>query len=267
VGDRVVGGGGATPPGKGKSARTDPRYNYRTMGFAGAPLRAYAEYVVMEGWEPVPIPDGVSDEAAALCEPCAVAVHAVRKSELRLGDTVAVLGGGPIGLFCLQTARAAGAGKVFVSEPAPARQEAARLLGADAVIDPLQDDVVERVVSLTGGIGPDVVFDCAGAASTLDQAMNMVRRGGQVVLVALAWEKTAVLPVDWIAREIKLQASFSSLPEDWRIALDLMRSGKVSVAPMLSEDSFIPLEDIQQAFESLVKPSTQLQMVVKLRGD
>ena len=267
VGDRVVGGGGSAPPGVGNVVRTDPRYNFRTMGFAGKPLRAYAEYVVMEGWEPVAIPDGVSDEAAALCEPCAVAVHAVRISDLRLGDTVAVLGGGPIGLFCLQTARAAGAGKVFVSEPAPARQEAARLLGADAVIDPLQDDVVERVVSLTGGIGPDVVFDCAGAASTLDQAMNMVRRGGQVVLVALAWEKTAVLPVDWIAREIKLQASFSSLPEDWRIALDLMRSGKVSVAPMLSEDSFIPLEDIQQAFESLVKPSTQLQMVVKLRGD
>jgi threonine dehydrogenase-like Zn-dependent dehydrogenase len=82
--------------------------------------------------------------------------------------------------------------------------------------------------------------------------------------VALAWEKTAVLPVDWIAREIKLQASFGSLPEDWRIALDLMRSGKVSVGPMLSEDSFILLEDIQQAFESLVKPSTRLQTAVKL---
>jgi threonine dehydrogenase-like Zn-dependent dehydrogenase len=188
----------------------------------------------------------------------------MRLSDLRLGDSVAVLGGGPIGLFCLQTARAAGAGKVFVSEPAPARQEAAGVLGADYVIDPSKEDAVERIVALTGGNGPDVVFDCAGAASTLDQAMNMVRRGGQVVLVALAWEKTSVLPVDWIAREIKLQASFGSMPEDWRIALDLIRSGKVSVAPMLSEDSFILLEDIQQAFESLVKPSTQLQMVVKL---
>jgi threonine dehydrogenase-like Zn-dependent dehydrogenase len=229
----------------GNNVRTDPRYNFRTMGFAGKPLRAYAEYVVMEGWEPVAIPVGVSDEAASLCEPCAVAVHAMRISGLKLGDTVAVLGGGPIGLFCLQTARAAGAGRVFVSEPTPARQEAARLLGADPVIDPLKEDAVERAVSLTGGIGPDVVFDCAGAATTLDQAMNMVRRGGQVVLVALAWEKTAVLPVDWIAREIKLQASFGSLPEDWRIALDLMRSGKVSVGPMLSEDSFILLENIQ----------------------
>ena len=267
VGDRVVGGGGAAPPGAGSSVRADPRFNFRKMGFADKPLRAYAEYVVMEAWEPVPIPEGVSDETAALCEPCAVAVHAVRKSDLRLGDTVAVLGGGPIGLFCLQTARAAGAAVVFISEPAPARREAARLLGADAVIDPLKEDVVERAVSLTGGIGPDVVFDCAGAASTLDQAMNMVRRDGQVVLVALAWEKTAVLPVDWIAREVKLQASFGSLPEDWRIALELMRSGKVRVGPMLSEDSFIPLEDIQQAFESLVKPSTQLQMVVKLQRD
>ena len=136
-------------------------------------------------------------------------------------------------------------------------------LGADAVIDPAEEDVVERVVSLTDGVGPHVVFECASGKATLDQALNMVRRRGQVVLVALAWEPTAVLPADWIAREISLQTSFGATPDDFRITLDLIRSGKIAVDPMLSEASFVPIEEIQEAFEALVKPTTQLQMVVK----
>jgi (R,R)-butanediol dehydrogenase/meso-butanediol dehydrogenase/diacetyl reductase len=233
------------------------------MGFGTRRLRAYAEYVLMEDWEPLPIPDGVSDEAAALCEPCAVAVHAVRLSQMKLGDSVAVLGAGPIGLLCIQVARAAGAGTVVVSEPAPARSEAALALGADAVIDPTKEDVIPRMVDLTDGRGPHVVFECASARPTLDQALNMVRRSGQVVLVAIAWEPVEVLPADWIARQVNMQASFGSAPEDWRAALDLIRSGEVTVDPLLSEAGFIPLTEIQQAFEALIKPTTQLQMVVK----
>ena len=263
-GDRVVGGGGTFPPGRAPFRLTEPRYNYRTMGFAMTPRRGYSEYTVMEEWEPLPIPDGVPDEAAALCEPISVAVHAVRLSELRLGDSVAVLGAGPVGLLCLQAARAAGAGAVFVSEPTQARREAALKLGADAAIDPTKEEVEARMVSLTSGLGPQIVFDCAGAKNTLDQAMSMVRRLGQVVLVALAWEHTSVLPVDWIAREVKLQSTFGSVPDDWRIALELLGNGKMTAEPLLSEADFIPIEGIQQAFESLVKPTTQVQMVVKL---
>ena len=263
VGDRVVGGGGTAPPGSEPAQRTDPRFNYRTMGFAGGRLRAYAEYVLMEEWEPIVLPDGVSDEAAALCEPCAVTVRAVRLSQMKLGDSVAVLGAGPIGLFCLQVAKAAGASAVYVSEPVAARAEAARRLGADAVVDPATDGALEQLVALSGGKGPDVVFECAAAKGTLDDAFNLVRRHGEVVLIALAWEPTAVLPVDWAAREVKFQASFGTAPVDWRIALDLIQSGRVQMAPMLSEAGFIPLDGIQEAFEALVKPSNQVQMVVR----
>lgn len=118
-------------------------------------------------------------------------------------------------------------------------------------------------LALTGGVGPSVVFECAAASTTLDQALNVVSRSGQVVLVAIAWEPTSVLPADWIAREVKLQASFGSRPEDWQDSLELIRSGRVRMEPLLSEVGFIPLEGIQQAFEGLVKPTTQLQVVVK----
>ena len=162
-----------------------------------------------------------------MCEPTASAVHAVRLSQMRLGDTVVVLGAGPIGLLCMQAARAAGASKVIVSEPALVRAEAARKLGAYAVVNPIEEDAVERVVELTDGRGPDVVFECAGAKGTLDQALNMVRRNGQVVLVAIVWEETGVLPPDWMGREVNLQTVFGLRPEDWRISLELMQSGQV----------------------------------------
>ena len=265
-GERVLGEGGEPPPGKGSPVRTEPRFNYREFIETGVDvgrLKAYAEYTVAEAWELTAIPEGVTDEEAAMCEPCAVAVHAVRVSDLRLGDSVAVLGAGPIGLLTLQAIRAAGAGKVFVSEPAPARAEAARKLGADQVVDPTSEDVVSRMVSLTDGLGPDVAFDCAGVGDTLDDALNMARRSGHVVLVAVPWEQIRLSPVDWMARETSLRTSFSSDPVDWRIAPELLRSGKVTIEPLLSEASFIPLEGIQEAFEELTKPSTQLQVVVK----
>ena len=263
VGDRVVGGGGEPPPGR--APVRGERTNYR-LDSAAAPtsrVRAYAEKVLLEEWEPVAIPEGVSDEEAAMCEPCAVAVRAVRLSQMKLGDSVAVLGAGPIGLLTMQAARAAGASRVAVSEPAPARAEAARKLGADAVINSLEEDAESRVVELMDGVGPDVVFECAAAKGTLDQALNMVRRGGQVVLVAIIWERTPVLPPDWMAREVKLQTSFGTQPQDWRIALDLIRSGKVTMEPMTSEASYLPLDGIQDAFEALCNPSNQVQMVVR----
>ena len=264
AGDRVVGGGGLPPPGKGPAWAVNPRHNFRTHGFAARPLRAYAEYVVMEEWEPVPIPDGVSDEAAALCEPCAVAVRAVRISQLKLGDTAAILGAGPIGLFCIQTARAAGASSVFVSEPVSIRREAALNVGADAALDPTSEDVVTRIVDMTDGLGPHIVYDSAGIRDTVDQAATIARRNGQVVLVAVPWKPTPLVPVDWMTREVNIQTSWGQRPEEWLIALDLMKSGKVSIEPMLNEVDFIPLERIQEAFEGLIKPTDQLQMVVKL---
>ena len=99
------------------------------------------------------------------------------------------------------------------------------------MIDPTSEDVVERLEELTGGIGPDLVFDCAGARPTLDQAMNIVRRDGQVMLVAVAWEETPLLPVDWMSREVSIQSTWGARDQDWQIALELFRTGKVVVGP------------------------------------
>ncbi|MDP3064754.1 MAG: zinc-binding dehydrogenase [Chloroflexota bacterium] len=262
VGDRVTGGGGEPPHPAPHRLVTNPRFTYYTMGAQRSTSGAYAEYVVLDAWRPLPIPPGVSDEAAAMTEPCAVAVRAVSLSRLRLGDTVAVLGAGPIGLLCLQVARAQGAGAVYVSEPAPFRAKAALELGADKVIDPTKCDVVAEMVALTGGAGPHIAFECAAAQPTLQQALDMVRAWGQVVLASLAWENVPVRTVDWVGREVELKGTGGTTPEGWAIALELFRQGKVRVGPMVTKDSYVPLERIQEAFVSLMRPSTQLKVLI-----
>ena len=263
IGDRVIGGGGSPPPGFEQPLRKQEQYNYRLEGFTNTRKRGYAEYTVLNHWEPLEIPGNVTDLEACLTEPCSVAVRAVRLSNQRLGDTVVVLGAGPIGLLCLQAAKAAGAGKIIVSEPSETRRMVASELGADAVINPLKEDVYASVMSLTESVGPDVVYECAAAQPTLDDALNMVRKKGNVMLVALAWENIPLLPVDWAGKEVELKTTFGGEHQDWQIALNLISSGKINLNPLTSETYFVDIEEIQETFRALASPSDQVQMIVK----
>lgn len=262
-GDRVVGGGG-TPPGDApRRATSSARYSARTVGLEGAAAwGGFAEYVLMPEWRPLPIPENVPDELAVLTEPCAIAVHGVRTSRFRVGDTPVVLGAGPIGLLTQQVLIAGGAREVYVSEPAPARAESARKLGATRVFDPTSEDVVSEIVSMTGGLGAPVAFDCAAARPTLQQGLELVRRAGQVLVVSLAWEEVPLLTVEWVGREVEMKASYGSTPEDWAIVLDLMAKGKIDHRPMIPSDSFISLGEIQPSMERLMTPDSQVQLVI-----
>lgn len=264
VGDRVVGGGGMPPRDFVDQFGAEPRFNYRTMSPGREPMwaRGYAEFVEMESWRPIPMPEGVSYEAAAMAEPLATAVHAVRRSSLKVGDSVAVLGAGPIGLFTAQVARAAGAARLLVAEPSPVRAAAAREIGADEVIDPTETDIEQAFADLTEGIGPDVAFECAAAPGTLDDALRIVRRGGNCVLVSLDWQTTGLKPVDWIAREVEFTTSFIYEPRDWRIGLDLIARGLVRVEPLMADGAIIGLDSIQDAFARLMSPAGDIKVLV-----
>jgi threonine dehydrogenase-like Zn-dependent dehydrogenase len=197
VGDRVAGAaGGAPPEGTMSLFMENPRYNFRTMGWSTLPpvFSGYAEYILMDAWMASRIPDGVTDLQASMVEPMAAAYQAVDRSRMSAGDTVGVLGAGPLGLFALQIAKAKGASKVIVSEPAPARAAAARELGADEVLGPAKEDVVERMAELTDGKGPHIIIEAAGAQPTLQQALEAVRYAGRVVLLAIAWERCRCFP-------------------------------------------------------------------------
>jgi (R,R)-butanediol dehydrogenase/meso-butanediol dehydrogenase/diacetyl reductase len=234
------------------------------MGWKDIPpaFSGYAEYVLMDEWQPALIPDGVSDIQACMVEPMAAAMHGVRRSNMKIGDTVAVFGAGPLGLFALQIAKAWGASKIIVSEPASARAKAAKAVGADVVLDPSQVDVVEEIVKLTDGFGPHIVVEAAGGKQTLQQAMETVRREGRVVLVAIPWEPVPVLPADWCTRDAELTTTFGFDPDEFSQSFDLLESGKVSVKPLLGRDSLISLDQLGETFQRLFKPSEEIKMVV-----
>ena len=137
-------------------------------------------------------------------------------------------------------------------------------MGADAVLDPSRDEVVEQMADLTDGRGPDVVIDAAGARPTLQQALEAVRHGGRVVLLAIAWEEVPVLPADWCTRDLELTTTFAFKPEWWPECYGLIESGDVRIEPMLNDDSLISLQDIEPTFKRLFTPTDEIKMVVDL---
>ncbi|MBW2638186.1 MAG: alcohol dehydrogenase catalytic domain-containing protein, partial [Deltaproteobacteria bacterium] len=131
-----------------------------TVGFAWD--GAFAEYGVFPEYSILKLPDSVTYEMGACVEPLAVAVHAVNRSGLKIGDNVVVIGAGPIGLLVQQACKVAGAGKVFVSEPMKARIKTAEKMGANAVLNPAEVDIGKEIASLTDGLRADIAFDCVG---------------------------------------------------------------------------------------------------------
>jgi (R,R)-butanediol dehydrogenase / meso-butanediol dehydrogenase / diacetyl reductase len=194
-----------------------------------------AELAVVPAATCVRLPDSLSDEEGALVEPTEVAVRAVRKSELRLGETVAVIGGGTIGLLVVQVARAAGASAVYVVEPRAARRSLAVELGATASFDLAQDGAQATLREVCGGVGPDVVFECAGAAETADLAVHTARKGGRIVLVGIRAERVLLSTLEIVLGEKHLVGSVQHhYDEDLPQAVRLLAEGRVRVRPLIT---------------------------------
>ena len=194
-----------------------------------------AEFAVVPAATVVRLPDSLSDEEGALVEPTEVAVHAIRKSELRLGETVAVVGGGTIGLLVLQVARAAGASAVYLLEPRESRRTLAIELGATASFDPTEPGVSSVVRDMCGGVGPDVVFECAGASDTADLAVHLARKGGRIVLVGIHAERVPLSTLEIVLGEKHLVGSVQHhYDEDLPQAVRLMAEGRVQVRPLIT---------------------------------
>ena len=194
-----------------------------------------AEYALVPAFSCARLPEKMSDEEGALVEPTEVAVRAVRKSELRLGERVAVIGGGPIGLLTLQVARAAGAGEAYLVEPRANRRELGSALGATATYTAEDPDWLRQLHEACGGIGPDVVFECAGARDTADLAVHCARKGGRIVLVGIHPEPVRLSTLEIIVGEKRVVGSVQHhYDEDLPAAVRLVAEGKVQVKPLIT---------------------------------
>jgi len=188
-------------------------------GFADYVLIKYPDVMLL------PIPDSLSWEAAALAEPLATSLHAVRQARPVKGKTVVVAGAGMIGLGVARFLYCEGAKRIVVIEPSRIKSEVARLLGADAVLDPSDRmrPIQKEVAFHTGGSGADIVFECAGTAASFRSAADYAKRGGQVILAGFCEEEVAVSPLSWIMREIEVKAILGYYDEFSEVLASLAR--------------------------------------------
>jgi (R,R)-butanediol dehydrogenase/meso-butanediol dehydrogenase/diacetyl reductase len=210
---------------------------------------AFAPLVTVPTDGLVPIPDGVSDELAALAEPLAVGLHAVRRAEVRLGDHVLLLGAGPIGIAILMALKLAGAAGIYVSEPAPDRANRAAGLGATEVFDPTGTDVRREVFLRTGRVGPDVVLEATGRPELVELAVTTVRRGGRAVLAGISGG-AASLPLKQIVPFERTVVGSLGYNHDIPRVLDLVAAGRLDPSPLLT--GVRPLSRGPEAFDELV---------------
>ena len=217
------------------------------MRFYGTPPvdGAFSDYVTIGAAFAHPVPDHVTDEAAALCEPLSVGIAAIRKARLDAGARVLIAGAGPIGIVVAQVARAYGATELLVSDPDPARRTRAEDFGATTVLDPTTDDVTT--------LGVDAFIDASGAPAAVASGIRAVRPGGTVVLVGSGAE-TMTLPTQVIQNHELLLTGVFRYANTWPTAIALIESGRVDLDAMVT--ARFPLEQVAEALDSDRVPGT-----------
>lgn len=177
-----------------------------------------------------PVPDSVSDEAAALLEPLSVGVWSCRKGGVGLGTSVLVTGAGPIGLVAVQVARAAGAAQVVVADVNPHRLAVAARLGATRTLDVRETSLVE---SYAGGPGPDVLLECSGHAGVTGDGIKALAPNGTAVLVGMGGDEFP-LPLSVVQeRELTVTGTFR-YANTWPTAISLVASGQVDLDALVT---------------------------------
>lgn len=247
--------------GRCEACRTGNYHVCQSLGLLGIDRDgAFAEYVTAAVDKVYKIPEGLPLDIAALVEPVAVAVHAVRRSNLKVGDRAVVLGAGPIGQLVTQVLLAAGAGQVLVSEIGEGRRKRAAELGVK-VIDPTMCDPVAEVKKATSGTGADVVFEVVGAAPTTAQVVAMAKVRGEVVFVGIGAEP---LPLDLQNVSFKEQQLIGTRVysfRDYEIALNLLANGKIR--PELVITHRLPLTEVQRGFDLMAEGDKALKVLLK----
>ncbi len=207
------------------------------------------------------LPDSVSLLQGAWVEPLAVALRTVRRSGIGLADDALVFGAGPIGLLVTKLLRAAGAGRVTVVEPTAARAAAARLAGADDVVDPRETSLLDVFPDRLSA--PAFAFECTGVASVVKTAINVLRPHGLLAITGFARENPGFDAADLLFKEIEIRGSFI-YTDEFPAAIDLLARGAVDVAPLVTD--VLDFGDALSAFERMRSSDTIKILMTDLAG-
>lgn len=209
--------------------------------------------LAISGGNVIKVPAAVSDEAAALSEPLSCVINALELAGLKSGDTVLILGGGPLGALHAGAARAMGAKTTIIVQRSEPRISLLRRLSGVRVIDGSREDVLAAVRDQTGGLGADIVSVCAPAREAQEQAISFARKGGTVSLFASLPKDAADITLDSRTihyGELRLVGASDSRPEHVVQAVRLMAAGKIDVDPLITHR--ISLEDIRTGLNLMI---------------
>lgn len=235
--------------------------NYSFIG--SREFGSFAEYVVVPEKNAVKFGEDVSFEQGAFFEPATVALHGLMRVDYKGGKTVAILGGGTIGLFTMQWAKIFGASKVVVFDITPERLELAEKLGADAVIDTKEDDYLEKAKALTGGAGYDYVYETAGNTVTIKMAFELAANKAGVCMIGTPTKELTFGVAEWEnmnRKEFTLTGSWMSYSapfpgKEWDMAAHYFQTGQLKFDDSLIFQK-VPLKNIAEAFEMYKTPGT-----------
>lgn len=213
------------------------------------------------------LPDNVSLEEGAMCEPLSVGVHACRRANVGPETTVLVMGAGPIGLVTMLAARAFGAPRIIIVDVENHRLSVAKDLGADATVKVSTDlkDVAEEVALIhkAMGAGVDVTFDCAGFDKTMTTALGATGAGGKVCLVGMGHGMMNVPLTPAAAREVDVIGVFR-YKNTWPLCLEFLTSGKIDVKPLITHRFEFSQKDVEAAFETSARGGNAIKVMFNL---
>lgn len=249
-----------------------------SVGYSHEFPGGYGERMVLSEAMLLPVPNGLSTEHAALTEPMAVGLHAVRMARLTPTDVPLVIGCGPVGLAVIAALKLAGAAPVIAADFSPARRKLAEQLGADVVIDPARHSPYDSwsaaarasaqgqradVSPLSGErlLPPGVFFECVGVPGVIDQMMVGAQRGCRFVVVGVCMEQDLIRPLLAIGKELNLQFVLAYTAGEFAETLGHIAEGRLPVQPLITGK--VGIAGVAQAFSDLRNPELHAKVLVE----
>jgi len=219
---------------------------------------AMADYFVVDQRYVYKLPEHLSYEGGALIEPLAVAVHAVKRAKIGLGDKVVIIGAGPIGILIAAVSKAAGAREIIISDISEARLQMAAVMGATRTANSRNDSVVDVVREVTGGRGIGKSFECAGREETFVQAISCLCKGGTATMVGIFEQPTIQIPASiFVSQEIIVQGSQGYC---WDFDTALALTSTLDLEKLVSH--VFPLADVDKAMKAALDPNEKAVKII-----
>ncbi|WP_281247273.1 NAD(P)-dependent alcohol dehydrogenase [Domibacillus mangrovi] len=215
---------------------------------------AFCEYIAMRADLVFPIPDSMSYETAALVEPFSVGVHAIRRGDLQPGETVIIMGMGPIGLVTAAAAKVAGAKMIIGVDLEQNRLDVAKEMGATHTINLREEKLEEKVNEYTNGFGVDLAIETAGNPKAVQGTLSSVRKGGRVAIVGMSPQDEVPMSISsMIDKEVDIKGIFR-YHDTYPTAIEMLASGKIDIEKMITNE--YPLAETAEAFERAIHDKT-----------